>query len=167
MLAALRARRRLVTVALALAAFGMFAYALYVQRVDKLVPCPLCIFQRVAVVALGVALIVAATLPARWRIAGNASAVLVGLAGLAGIVVAGRHLYIQSLPAGRVPACGAGLDYMLEVFPLWDVVRKVLTAAGECAKVDWTLLGISMPGWVLICVLVLATAGVLANWRPT
>jgi disulfide bond formation protein DsbB len=166
MLDTFRRQRRLYTVALALGCFLMFGYALWVQRHDLLEPCPLCIFQRIAVVSLGVVLLVAAAIPTGWRALGNASAVLAGLVGLAGIGVSARHLYIQSLPEGSVPACGATLDYMLDVFPLTDVLRKVLIGSGECAKVDWTLLGLSMPGWVLICVLLLAAAGVLLNWRP-
>ena len=79
--------------------------------------------------------------------------------------VATRHVYIQSLPAGSVPSCGATLDYMLEVFPLLTVVRKVLTGGGECARIDWTFLGLSMPAWVLISVVVLAIFGVVANLR--
>jgi protein dithiol:quinone oxidoreductase len=165
MLHGLRAHRRLVTVALALACFLMFGYALYVQRHDALEPCPLCIFQRVAVVSLGVLLLLAAALPDRWRVPGNVSAVLVGLAGFAGMAVSARHLYIQSLPAGQVPVCGATLDYMMEVFPVTDVLRKVLTGSGECAKVDWTFLGLSMPAWVLIPVLGITLLGVLATWR--
>lgn len=163
----LRAHRRAVTVALALSCFLMFGYALYVQQHDGLEPCPLCIFQRVAVVSLGVVLLLAAALPDRWRLPGNISAVLVGVAGLAGMAVSARHLYIQSLPAGKVPVCGATLDYMLDVFPVTDVLRKVLTGSGECAKIDWTFLGLSMPAWVLIPVLAITVLGVLANWRST
>jgi disulfide bond formation protein DsbB len=166
MLAALRSRRRLATALLAAGCFLMFGYALFVQRHDLLDPCPLCIFQRIAVVVLGFALLLALAIPQRWRGLGNVSAVLIGLVGLAGMAVSARHLYIQSLPAGKVPVCGASLDYMLDVFPLTDVLRKVLTGSGECAKVDWTLFGLSMPGWVLISLLVLTIAGVLANWRP-
>jgi protein dithiol:quinone oxidoreductase len=158
-------RRRPLTVALAVACFLMFAYALYSQDANGLEPCPLCIFQRIAVVALGAVLLLAALLPTAWRVAGNASALLIALVGLSGAGVAIRHLYIQSLPAGQVPVCGATLDYMLDVFPLTDVLRKVLTGSGECAKVDWTFLGLSMPGWVLICVSFITVLGVLANWR--
>jgi protein dithiol:quinone oxidoreductase len=165
LLASLRARRRTVTLALAIACFLMFAYALYVQQHDGLEPCPLCIFQRVAVVALGLVLLVAAALPMRWRIAGNISAAVIGLTGLAGMAVSARHLYIQSLPPGKVPVCGATLDYMMDVFPLTAVVRKVLTGSGECAKIDWTFLGLSMPAWVLIPVLAITLLGVAANWR--
>ncbi len=150
----------------ALACFTMFGYALYVQHHDMLEPCPLCIFQRIAVVGLGVALLLTLAVPDRWRILGNVSVALVGLVGLAGMGVSARHLYIQSLPPGKVPVCGATLDYMLDVFPLTDVLRKVLTGSGECARIDWRLLGLSMPGWVLICILLLTALGVVANWRP-
>jgi len=161
----LRARRRLVTSLLALSCFLMIAYALYEQYYAELDPCPLCIFQRVGVICLGVTLLIAAAIPQRWRIVGIISTVLIALVGLATMGVSARHLYIQSQPAGSVPACGAGLDYMLDVFPLTEVLRKVLTGSGECARIDWSLLGLSMPGWVMIAVLLLTLAGVLANWR--
>ena len=64
--------------------------------------------------------------------------------------VAGRHVWIQHQPPGTVPACGAPLDNLLQMFPLLEVIRKVMTGGGECGIVDWTMLGISMPGWVLI-----------------
>lgn len=165
MLNSLRAHRRAVTILLALACLAMLGYALYLEHYRGLEPCPLCIFQRMAVVALGATLLLAAAVPAGWRIAGNVSAVLVGLAGLAGAGVAARHLYIQSLPAGEVPVCGATLDYMMDVFPFTEVLRKVLTGSGECAKVDWTFLGLSMPAWVLIPVVLIAGAGIALNWR--
>jgi protein dithiol:quinone oxidoreductase len=79
--------------------------------------------------------------------------------------VSGRHLYIQAQPPGTVPTCGAPLDYMWEVLPAAEVLRKVFTGSGECGRIDWTLLGLSMPGWVLIGLALLTTAGVLANWR--
>lgn len=165
MLAFLRGRRRLVTTLLGCCCFLMFGYALYEQYRGMLEPCPLCIFQRVAVVTLGFALLLAAAIPQRWRLVGNASSVLVALVGLAGAGISTRHVYIQSLPEGTVPACGASLDYMLDVFSKTEVLRKVLTGSGECARIDWTFLGLSMPGWVLICMLLLASAGVAANWR--
>jgi disulfide bond formation protein DsbB len=62
-----------------------------------------------------------------------------------------------------VPACGASLDYMLDVFPLATVLKKVLFGAGECQKIDWTFLGLSMPGWVFLCVLALTVWGLWVN----
>jgi disulfide bond formation protein DsbB len=64
-----------------------------------------------------------------------------------------------------VPACGASLDFMLKVFALTDVLVKVLTGSGECAKITWRFLGLSMPGWVLIAALALGVWGLWANLR--
>jgi disulfide bond formation protein DsbB len=164
-LQALRAHRLAFNLGAAAVCFALFGYALYSQYQLLLEPCPLCIFQRVAVVLLGGAFVLAALVPASARVTGNLASVLIGLVALGGAGVAMRHLYIQSLPAGKVPVCGATLDYMLDVFPLVDVLRKVLTGSGECAKVDWTFLGLSMPAWVLIALVGLGTAGVLVNWR--
>jgi disulfide bond formation protein DsbB len=163
---ALRARRRAFNILAALACVLLLAYAWYTQYYQGLEPCPLCIFQRVAVAALGIALLLAAAVPDGARRLGLLSAVLIGAVALAGIGVAARHLYIQSLPPGSVPACGATLGYLLDVFSVTEVLRKVLTGSGECAQVSWRFLGLSMPAWVLLWLLLLGTAGVLANWRP-
>ena len=143
---------------------GLLAYAYYAQMVLHLEPCPLCIFQRVGVFALGVVFLIAAAHdPVGWG--RRVYAVLLGAAALAVIGVAVRHLYIQSLPEGSVPACGASLDFMLKVFSLSEVLVKVLTGSGECAKVTWTFLGLAMPAWVLIAALALGAYGLWINLR--
>jgi disulfide bond formation protein DsbB len=148
----------------ALACAGLLAYAYYAQFILHLEPCPLCIFQRLGVLAIaGVFTIAAAHDPVGWG--RRVYAALLGLAALATIGVAARQLYIQSLPPDSVPACGASLDFMLKVFPLTDVLVKVLTGSGECAKVDWRLLGLAMPAWVLIAALSLGAWGLWANLR--
>lgn len=162
-LGTLRRHWRLANVAGAAASFAMIGYALYTQRFQLLEPCPLCIFQRIGIFAVGVAFLLAAVLPPR-RWAGILGSVLVLLPVLATAGVSIRHMYIQSLPAGEVPACGATLDYMWEVFPVMEVLGKVLSGSGECAKIDWTFLGLTMPRWVLVCVLLLGALAVLANW---
>ncbi|MEO6185366.1 MAG: disulfide bond formation protein B [Steroidobacteraceae bacterium] len=164
LLATLRAHRVAMNLLGAAVCAGLMGYALYSQYQLGLEPCPLCIFQRIAVIALGVAFLLAAVVPARARVAGILASLLVGLVTLSGVGVAARHLYIQSLPAGTVPACGATLDYMWDVFPAMEVLRKVFTGSGECAKVE-RVLGLPMPAWVLICLLALGTFGVLLNWR--
>jgi protein dithiol:quinone oxidoreductase len=158
--------RRLVNLGGFVACAAMLAYAyFYAEGVLGLEPCPLCMFQRVGVGMLGIAFLVAALHHPAARSGARVYAVLIGLVAAFPAYVAGRHVYIQSLPEGSVPSCGATLDYMLDVFPLLTVVRKVLTGGGECAKIDWSLLGLSMPGWVLVAVLALGVAGMLANWR--
>jgi protein dithiol:quinone oxidoreductase len=147
-----------------LACVCLLAYAYYAQYVLHLEPCPLCIFQRIGIFALGVIFLVA-TLHDPAAFGRRVYAVLLTLAALATIGIALRHLYIQSLPPGAVPACGASLDFMLKVFSLSEVLVKVLTGSGECAIISWRFLGLAMPAWVLISALVLGAWGVWANLR--
>ena len=146
------------------ACVALLGYAYYAQFVLHLEPCPLCIFQRVGVFAMGLVFLIAA---AHDPVGGlrRAYAALLALSALATGGVAVRQLYIQSLPEGSVPACGASLDFMLKVFSLSEVLVKVLPGSGECAKVTWRFLGLAMPGWVLIAVLVLGAFGVWINLR--
>jgi disulfide bond formation protein DsbB len=150
----------------ALTCAALLGYAYYCQYGLHLEPCPLCIFQRVGIFALGlVFLIAAAHDPVGWG--RRIDAALVALAALATSGVACRQLYIQSQPPGTVAACGASLDFMLKVFKLTDVLVKVLTGSGECARVDWRFLGLAMPAWVLIAALGLGGFGVWTNLRRT
>jgi disulfide bond formation protein DsbB len=148
----------------ALACGALLAYAYYAQYVMHLEPCPLCIFQRVGIFAIGVIFAIASAHdPAGWG--RRVYAGLLGLASLATACVAVRHLYIQSLPPGTVAACGASLDFMLKVFPLTEVLVKVLTGSGECATVGWRFLGLAMPAWVLIAAIAMGIYGLWANLR--
>jgi disulfide bond formation protein DsbB len=147
-----------------LACICLLAYAYYAQFFMHLEPCPLCIFQRVGVFALGVVFLIAAAHDPRAP-GRRLYALLLALAALATIGVALRQLYIMSLPPDSVPACGASLDFMLKVFSLSEVLVKVLTGSGECAKVTWTFLGLAMPAWVAISAAFLGGFGLWANLR--
>lgn len=154
--------RRLVNAVGFAAALAMLGYAYYAQYVLHLEPCPLCMFQRIGIFVLGsVFLIAALHHPRAWG--AYVYAALIAAASLATIGVAARHLYIQSLPPGSIPSCGAPLRTLMEMFPVTQVIRKVLEAGGECAVVDWRFLGLAMPAWVLICTAVLGAYGVLGN----
>jgi disulfide bond formation protein DsbB len=145
-----------------LACAALLAYAYYAQYVMHLEPCPLCIFQRVGIFALGVIFAVAALHdPVGWGRRTYAGLLLLAALVTSGVAV--RQLYIQSQPPGTIAACGASLDFMLKVFPLTDVLVKVLTGSGECAKVTWRFLGLAMPAWVLIAAVALAAHGLWAN----
>ena len=90
---------------------------------------------------------------------------LLGLAAVgAGAFIAGRHVWLQGLPADEVPSCGPGLDYMMDILPMQEVVAMVLTGSGECAEIDFMLLGLSLPAWTLIGFLVLALAPLRMLW---
>ena len=144
-----------------LACAGLLGYAYWLQYTQFLDPCPLCILQRVAFVALGLTALVAALHnPLGW---GRKTYALVAvLFAAAGAAIAGRHVWLQALPADQVPECGPGLAYMLNAFPLSRTIRETLTGSGECASVDWTFLGLSMPWWVLVWFILLGGLLVLA-----
>ena len=134
----------------ALACAGLMAYALYAQHVLGLEPCPLCIFQRVAVITLGALFLLAALHPA-----GNAGRRVYAV--LLGLVALGRHrcgrparLAHHVCRRSAYRPAGPGLDFMLESFPLREALAMVLSGSGECASVDWRFLGLSMPAWVLV-----------------
>jgi len=125
------------------ACFVAMGFALYLQHVVGLEPCPLCILQRVAVFG-AMAVLIAAILHNPAQTGQRVYAALGELCALFGLGVAGRHVWLQYLPADQVPACGPGLEYMLDVFPLQDALSMVLRGSGECAVVDWTFLGFSL-----------------------
>lgn len=157
-----RTQRRLANLAGSVIVAGLIAYALYAQYVLGLEACPLCIFQRVAFIAGGAVFLVAGLhAPARARLYGLAALI----PNVTGGAIAARHVYIQNLPADQVPACGPGLSYMLDAFPLMDAVRLVLTGSGECAEVVWSFLGLSMPAWALVWFVLLSGLAVAANLR--
>lgn len=144
------------------ACVAMLGYAYYAQYVLHLEPCPLCMFQRIGIFVLMIIFLVAALHhPRTWG--AYVYAVLIGAASLATIGVSARHLYIQSLPPGSIPSCGAPLQTLIQMFPVTEVIRKVLKAGGECTVVNWRFLGLAMPAWVLICAVILGAFGVSGN----
>ncbi|HEX5418431.1 MAG TPA: disulfide bond formation protein B [Gammaproteobacteria bacterium] len=158
-----RSQRRLLNLAGVAAVIGLMAYALYEQYGVGLDPCPLCIFQRVALCVLGVVFLVA-MLHSPVSRAARVYAVLGGLAALTGAGISAWHLHIQSLPPDAVPSCGPGLAYIFDAFSIPQAIRMVFSGSGECAQVNWTFLGLSMPGWVLIWFVLLGSLIVYANW---
>lgn len=145
---------------------GLLAYALYVQGVLRVEPCPLCIFQRVGIAVTALFFLVAGLHAPAGRGA-RVYGLLVALAALATMAVAARHVWIQHLPEDAVPACGAGLSFLFEEFPIGQVIRKVLSGSGECHQVNWTFLSLAMPTWVLLVAGALGALGIYANFRGT
>ena len=83
-----------------------------------------------------------------------------------GVLIAGRHIWLQNLPPGEVPECGPGLNYMLENFPLSEVLSTVLRGSGSCAEVIWTFMGMSMPMWTFTWYVGLGLMTVWVVYRP-
>jgi disulfide bond formation protein DsbB len=141
---------------------GLIAYALYSQYGLGFEPCPLCIFQRVAVIAVGIIFLLATLHHPRTKGAAIYGVLAIVVA-LIGVAVAARHVWIQAQPPGTVAACGATLDYMLDILPVMTVITKVLSGSGECAEITWTMLGLSMPWWVLFACIGLAIWALWVN----
>ena len=138
---------------------GLMAWALWLQYGLGLDPCPLCSLQRMAVIAIGVVFLVAG-IHNPGRLGAGIYAGLTLIIGLFGAVTAMRHVWIQSLPKDEVPACGMGLNYMLETMPLADVLAKVFKGSGECAESGWIFLGLAIPSWTLVFFIAMMVAAV-------
>ncbi|ANF83035.1 dihydrolipoamide acetyltransferase [Acinetobacter sp. NCu2D-2] len=146
----MRAGYRFVSAALFLASVLGMAFALFLEHVQGLEPCPLCIFQRIGLIGLGIISLVALLHHPKSNIGKRIYALLASLSILWSAGVAARHVWLQNLPPDKVPSCGPGLEYWVETLPMKAVFEQVLTGSGECAKVDWTFLGQSLPVWSLI-----------------
>ena len=143
---------------------AMIAYAIYQQNVLGIEPCPLCIFQRVGIMTMGAVFLVAG-LHAPRGLGAMPYGLLIDLAALGTMAIAAKHLWIQHLPEGAVPSCGANLATLMDMFPIVDVVKKVFNGSGECHQVNWSLLGLSMPAWVMAAAAALGMLGLVANLR--
>ncbi len=144
-----------------LACAVLLATAWYLERFQGMNPCPLCLFQRVAVAVVGVIFLLAFLHGPRTAGARGYAALLT-LASALGGALAIRHLWLQSLPEDEVPACGPGLDYMIDVLPFWTTIQEVLAGSGECAEVD-NLLGITLPAWTLAAFVLFGAWALLVN----
>jgi len=139
---------------IALACAGLIATALFMQHVMGLNPCYLCIVQRGFVIATGIiALISYIHNPGKTGIRVYAS--LTSILAFTGAGFSIRQLWLQSLPEDLVPACGPPADYLIDSFTVSEWLPLLLKGDGNCAEVQWTFLGLSIPGWMLFCFFIL------------
>jgi len=136
---------------------GLLCVGYYLQFAVGLEPCPLCIMQRIAIFATGIAFLVAA-IHHPQRTGARAYGVAIAVIALIGASISARHVWLQHTPESERPSCGPGLDYLFGNFGPFDALRKVLRGSGECGVVDWTLLGFSIPE------LTLAAFALLTAW---
>lgn len=126
----------------------LLVFGYYLQYVQGLEPCPLCLVQRGFFYAVMIVFLVAAAHGPKRKAAVFYSS-LVFVFALAGAAAAGRQVWLQSLPPDKVPQCGPDLYFMLQNFPLSRTLEKLFHGTGECAVVDWSFLGLSIAGWSL------------------
>jgi protein dithiol:quinone oxidoreductase len=144
---------------------ALLGYGYYLQYVQGLEPCPLCMVQRgFFYLVLATFLVAAIHGPRRVGTAVYAALAIVFAAG--GAATATRQVWLQHLPADKVPQCGPDLFFMLNNLPLSHTLEKLFYGSGECAAVDWKFLGLSIAGWSLAWFIALAIgAAALAVWQ--
>ena len=156
---------RFVSGLLFLASVIGMVFALFLEHVQGLNPCPLCVFQRVGLIGLGIISLIDFVHNPSANVGKRIYALLGSLSILWSAGVAARHVWLQNLPPDQVPSCGPGLDYWLETLPMKAVFEQVLTGSGECAAVDWSFLGQSLPVWSLIFFAVLSLVSLWQLFR--
>jgi len=141
---------------------ALLSFGLYLEHFQKsLEACPLCIFQRIAYILIGLIALIGATHNPKDLFLVIYKFLII-ITAITGALIAGRQVWLQHLPPELVPECGPGLDYMLNVFPLSDAIKMILSGSGECAEVQWRFIGFSIAEWSLIMFIGITVATTLS-----
>lgn len=146
---------------------ALLAGAYYFQFALDMEPCPLCIMQRVATLMVAIGCLAAFILSSR-PIGVFVASIWTLIASLFGLYLAQHHNWLQGLPADQVPSCGPSLEYMIDAFPIMDIITVLLRGNGNCADVSWSFIGLSMPGWLMVFFIGFAMAsvfGIFSAWK--
>ena len=130
---------------------ALLAYAYYVQFALAIEPCPMCIFQRIVFIVMGLIFLV--------------YGLLVFGAACGGVAIAARHLWVQHQPPDPMAGCAPGFNYMIQNFPISTVLKKAFTGSADCAVVNWTFLDLSMPFWTMVCYVLIGAGALWAGLR--
>lgn len=144
------------------ACVGMLAFGLYLQHVVGLEPCPMCIVQRYAFVLVAVAAGLGAAFKPRAAQAGAGIVIL--LLSVFGAFVAARQSWLQWYPP-EVASCGRDFYGMIEAFPLQRAIPMIFRGSGDCTKIDWSFLGLSIANWSFLVFAFFAVLGLLLAAR--
>lgn len=140
-----------VLLAVAFVSVALLAVALYLQHVEKMQPCPLCVIQRYAFAAVAIICLIAAF---GKEATARVGAALAALASLAGAGVAGWHIYIKANPT---VSCGIDpLETSLNTIPTAKLLPFLFEADGLCTTAYAPIMGLSLPQWALVWFVVIA-----------
>lgn len=130
---------------------ALLAFAIYLQDVQGLVPCPLCMIQRFAFYGMALLFLVGIFLPnKKWMTVSHAALLL--LCGLVGLLAAGKQLWLIHF-ASYVPPCGADFYYMLQNLPFGQILFELIHGQGDCAKEEWFFMGVGIVTWSSLALL--------------
>lgn len=144
---------------------GLVSFALYLQYVQNIAPCPLCMLQRIAFILIGLVALAAVMHNPMVKGLRNYGIIVTFFASI-GLALAGRHVWLESLPPNEAPACGPSLEVMLDYLPLFEVLKTTIMGTGDCAKVIWSFLGLSVADWSLVCFAGLFLVGAAIVIKP-
>ena len=140
---------------------GLLIFGLYLEHIQGLEACPLCIFQRIAYTIIIFITLIGAIHNPR-NLLQIIYKLLMVISSITGAAIAGRQIWLQHLPPELVPECGPGLDYMFNVFPFGEALKMIFTGSGECAEVKWRFIGLSIAEWSLIMFIGIFIATILS-----
>lgn len=143
-------KSRLLFLSMFLFIAGIIGFALYLQYFQAIAPCPLCMLQRIMFILIGIVALIA-YLHNPMIFGFRKYAIVSALLAAGGIALAARHIWLESLPPSLAPACGPSLDIMLQYLPLFEVIKTAIMGTGDCAKVAWSLFGLSIADWSMLC----------------
>ena len=158
-----RASRRVFAL-LSLVCVALLAYGLYLQHMVGLVPCPMCIVQRYALIFIAIISALTALTRRKGLQVTGAAVLLVGA--VFGAYVAARQSWLQWYPP-EVVSCGRDFYGMIETFPLQRAIPMIFKGGGDCTKVDWTFLGGSIANWSFVCFVGMAAVSLALLWRTS
>lgn len=145
---------------IAVSSLLLLGVAFYMEYIMGLEPCPLCMLQRIVFFCIAIVCFISALHKSNKLTVKYLYSII--LLSFAGAALSIRHLYLQSLPYEELPACLPGLSYMIEAFPLQDILSAMIMGTGECGDVLWTFLGLSIPGWTLVAFLSIAIINIFS-----
>ena len=138
---------------IAAACIGLLVFGMYLQHVQGLEPCPMCIVQRYALILVAVFAGVASLKGSKgWWMSFGALALL---ASGFGAFVAARQSWLQWYPP-EFASCGRDFYGMIENYPIGRAIPMIFRGSGDCTAIDWTFLGGSIANWSFICFTVFA-----------
>ncbi len=148
--------------ALALGVFGLVAVGMELQHLLRLAPCPLCIFQRLLYLIIGLVALAGVLLPGGrllW------SALIAALAA-GGVAVAGYQTWMQAFPL-LATECGYSDPNAIERLVNWLGMEwpSLFLATGFCTSREWEFLALSMANWSLLIFAGIVGYAALLFWR--
>ena len=140
-----------------LGAGSILCIGLVVEFALGLAPCPLCMMQRIWFALAGIVTMIGLTHNPRWGIYPLLSALCAMIGG--GFAI--RQLWLQNLPPDQVPSCGPDLAYMIDAFPLADLLTAMTSGTGDCAAVYEVIPLMSIAGWALLGFIIIFAGSVM------